>query len=77
MALSVSVSQLSFLPLLTLMLAASCILCVVPFGPLQVVWTLDRCFDRKFWCNHLVSVIFLCQILSPTGRKRLVLHSGL
>ena len=77
MALSVLVSQLSFLPLLTLMLAASCVLRVVPFGPLWVVQTLDRCFDRKFWCNHLVSVIFLCQILSPTGHKRSVLPSSL
>ena len=77
MALSVSASRLSFLPLLTLMLAASCILHVVPFSPLRVVQTLDRCFDRKSWCNRLVSVIFLCQILSLTSHKRSVLPSGL
>ena len=76
-ALSVLVSQLSFLPLLTLMLAASCILHVVPFSLLRVVQTLDCCFDKKFWCNHLVSVIFLHQILSPTHGKRLVLPSSL
>ena len=77
MALSVLASQLSFLPLLTLMLAASFVLHAVPFGPLQVVQTLDYCFDRKFWCNLLVSVIFLRQILSPTCRKRSVLPSSL
>ena len=69
-ALSVLASRLSFLPLLTLTLAASCILHVVPFSPLLVVQTLDRCFNRKFWCNRLVSVIFLRQILSPTSHKR-------
>ena len=76
-ALSISAFWLSFLPLLTLMLAASCILRAVPFGLLWVVQTLDHCFNRKFWCNHLVSVIFLHQILSPTSHKRLVLLSGL
>ena len=76
-ALIVLASRLSFLPLLTLMLAASCILHVVPFSLLWVVQTLDHCFDRKFWCNHLVSVIFLHQILSPTSHKRSVLPSGL
>ena len=70
-ALSVLKPQMSFLPLLTLMLVASRILCAVPFGPLQVVQTPDHCFDRKFWCNCLVSVIFPCQILSPIGYKRL------